>query len=306
MELLRHFGASDWEIIVTDCGSDRVVRKRIKGFNPDGLNLGPNNYAKAIVDGRTLCKREFFVFTEEDLPYVAQPLRSRDVHCQKAQNFLFPSLDFAQSKPEWGYKEAIEVLRTQPDIRYVKMAFRRSEWKDRRKVIGHQIIHPRKPQKMPTTPWFRPAIEVNNWPYLMRTEDAFAMDYPDSFIEECYCQGACNKVEAYDRIRFGYPDRNPACAGIGTPVHTHIGSWLTINDPVHNSFGGSQERRGNQIAAEFNLKLSGSSPRQRGRDLSGKLLTLWLNNQFYIDFQEILELGLDGGMRRAFSRIKGL
>jgi len=306
IELLRRFGASDWQIVVTDCGSDTEVQKKIKKLDMDELHLGENNYPKAIMDGKKLCKKDFFVFSEEDLPYVAQPLRNRDVHCERVQHCIFPNINFNQSKPEWGYKEAIEMLRIHPSVKYLKMGFRKIAWKDQWKIIRNKIMFPCKSQKTPITPWFRLNVEINNWPYLMRMEDAIKMDYPDSLIKKSYHAGACNVIEWYDRDRFGFPDRTSISAGIATPVHTHMGSWLSVNDPEYHSFGGSQDRRGNHIAEKFNLQLPGSNPLQRGQNLNAKLLKLWLNGKFYIDFKEILELGLAGGMNCAFSRIKGM
>lgn len=277
IQMLRRFGNDDWQIIIADSNSEPFVKDRLNDLDADYVHYhDSNDPSSAIMTARQHVKNEYYVMSEEDFVYMAQPLTK----LQYAAGFDLPDIDFSLSKKGYGYNESIEFMKKHNDIKMIKMATRKNKFgvlePDKNWEIGWGSFH-----------------RINNYPTLMRTEEALQIKYPPGL--------QMSSVEAINQ------DLVPAIWG------EDIGSYIyNINAPFHSHMGG-QGLSVNPIGSEKVKRIREESfarmPRRykageshRGNMLR-KLAQKWSNGSFKIDIDEIMKHGLKNAWKMALKEI---
>lgn len=276
----------DIQIIVADDGSDSPVIKRIKKMPIDDLfvtkhiamaNKNVGSCSNAILGALNLSKEKYYMFGEDDFLYVAQfiPFNIAPVTILH-QGDATPRIYFDKLIGYEPLNESIAFLED-PRIKLIQLS--------RFKSIMPEGIKE----------WLRIEIKkdvYNNHPFIMRTEEIKELEIPEDIsiyrFQRVMEEQILQKFSGYDCIRSG------------TACFVHAGLHLSFNIKT-------KERIKNFEIFWVNFSKVCKQDLKHTDAMNNfykKLLHLYLRNKFIIDFDQMLEEGLNEACLSAILKCK--
>lgn len=280
IKLIRKY-LPEAEIIVADHNSDISVITEISKMQPDKFTHSVFECSNVIIAARKMCTGEYVVFSEDDFIYSPNPVFTH-VKGDSEGKYIMPEIHFPD-KPLYNvFYESINLLNSNQKIKQIQLV--RNLFFDGKIHVSNKCI-PR---------WFyldhsmMPRYYYCNWPYMMRKNELSALGRNDSIADvESQQEKAFNN-------KFGKGDW--AVCPI-YPRYIHIGRGLS-NQP--NITGGSRIKTNHNIQRKGLGKLLTKDVHK----FAGMMTKWYVKGQFKVDFDELIENGLNEAFMSAFKRLR--
>ena len=292
--LRKYIKDTPFEIIVADDGSDKEVINRIKKeMCPDKLFVQKNNFnttgkgscSNTILGGRALCKGDYLVFAEDDFLFFPSEITDMTFHKNEE---LMPRCYYNKDLDSSDiFSSSINILNSNRDIKNVQLA------RDSKRVPTKDPFLSKDGKKWEfVNHKEKGGAYYCNWVNMSRMEDAKRIVIPkDRSIWSLESYLSCE----WDRI-FGKGDWS-VCPE--RRYFLHIGTAFSKRK---DSFSKSAKR----IVSSQKLQANAFNE-IKTKTLEGfcdLILESWKTRKFYIDFEELINSGLNESFTSAFDRIK--
>jgi glycosyltransferase involved in cell wall biosynthesis len=299
IKMLRRFCPSV-QIIVADDGSDKSVLKCVKKMSPDDLFVAKHipldkhngSCSDAIEGALKLSKFPYYLFSEDDFLYTAKFIEDNVPVPRFSRGKLAPELYFNDLIGDAPLCRCISEL-DDPRIKLVQMA--------------RATPTLRKPIKK-GGPWSYISMAkkdvYNNFPFLMRLEDRKKVSLPP--------HSAIYKVQRDMEIAVRSQFSEYTAARSSTACYIHVGSPLTLNilskERIRNfrlAWHGwtevAEKHQGSKKTETYQYDLGKDRSIAKFND---HILQLYLQGKFYVDFDQMLERGMNEAFTDAVKKIR--
>lgn len=290
VKLVRKYAPPETQIVVADDGSDSRVIERIKKLPIDNLFVQTKNKntwtegtcSNTIKEGRKLCNNKFFLFSEDDFFLCPTGVEEYD----PVDPNIMPRYHFDQNPSYNIIKEATDLLRQNKDVKGVSLA------RDGRRVPVRGELLTENVKWNYINHDEKKSAYYCNWPFIMRTSDHKSVEVKSgnaiwSFegifskqMDKKFGSGdwiACPEKRHYIHVGFPFSKR------LNNFLHTtkRIKALTSIQNNVFNKV----------IASDLEA-------------FNKWLLEEWIEGRFFIDFDEMIESGLNESFTAAFERLR--
>lgn len=291
IKIIRKFISHPVQIIVADDGSDQAVLDKIKKFEIDDLYVQKNKNLNTWSEGtcsntinsaRKLSKYKYTCFSEDDFFFSPNPVDN--VLIKETEIFQD---SFYQTNTKNVFTDCLSILNANEKIKIIQLA--RDSREDRFPGIGNFSSNNFRwnflDKKRKKNFYF------SNWPYIIRTLD--------------FAKIPIDKNKAIWSLESKMAKESDTIFGSSNYVllpekrfYVHVGA--PFSKRLEN-FSGSEKRR--NIILKIREKYLNNAP--KGLEDFGKYLTKkWINKEFALDFDILLNKGLNECFNSAFKNIK--
>jgi len=279
------------QIIVADDGSDKNIIDCISKYEIDDLYVQKKNQntwkegtcSTTIKKARKLSKHEYFVFSEDDFFYCANPVT---VPYDSQEGNLMPLVYFPANTNINILNEGLYLLTNNNNIKNVQLA------KD------HIRVPVSSPVSSSNYSWSfvdhrkKQACYYCNWPSMLRTNEYFSIEIESGWAIWNY---EAKLSKSFD-TKFGKTTDWAVVPQNRFYVHVGMAFSKRLNNFVYSK---KRSKYGRRIQEQmFNRVL------EKNVEGFGSLLTQsYLKGQFIIDFDEMIQNGLNEAFVSAFKRL---
>ena len=289
IKLIRKY-FSDIQIVVADDGSDPEVINMISKFAIDDLYVQKRNQntwkegscSTTIKKSRKLCKHDFIVFSEDDFFYCAQPVSEP---YDTKENNIMPLIFFPDKVNINIIDEGINLLTNYSNIKNVQLA------KDPMRLPVAEKINSKNAEWFFVNHKIKKACYYCNWPSLLRRNDYYSVPI-DSGRAIWNFEAVFSKAvdHSFGKGNWAVVPPKRYYVHVGMPFSKRL-----------NTFIYSEKRA--KFGRKVQLQAFNKIVNQDIEGFNKFLIQSYLSNKFYIDFDEMLSVGLNEAFLLAFERL---
>jgi len=289
IQLIRKY-IPDVQIVIADDGSDPEVIKRISSFQIDDLYVQKRNQntwkegscSTTIKKARKLCKHNIFVFSEDDFFYCAQPLT---IPYDAEDGNILPLVYFPDSLNINIINEGVDLLSKNVHIKNVQFA------KDNIRVPVLGSIDSQNYKWFFVDHTHKKTCYYCNWPSMLRKSEYFEVGIESGrAIWNFEAILAKSMVSKFGQTNWAVVPENRFYAHVGMAFSKRLNDF--VYSKKRSKYGRKiQERAFNKVIEE---EVEG---------FGAFLMKNYMKGYFFIDFQEMLSIGLNESFVSAFKRL---
>jgi len=296
VKLIRKYAPKDTQIIIVDDGSEKFVVEYIKKhIDIDGIYVSKKNIngklhgscSNAILGALKLCNGEYVIFSEDDFYPTSSPI-TVNAKGTAAEGDLMPRIYYSQEADNQYFIDSIDILKNNPHIHNIQLArdidynpaLFFGEYVTKKGGGWRYLSHAKSPK-----------YYYCNWPYMMRKEEFEKLNLQKNLS----ITGVENGLNSSTRKKWGKGDW-AVC-----PVRPH---YIHVARGFSNKYkvGGTRRTRSDDMQ---NILL-GSSKNLDSKDFNIVLSGLYVSGKFVVDFDMLIEKGLNEAFMSGADKLKQL
>lgn len=300
IKLLRKYAPSDIQIVVADDGSRPEVISKLKAMQIDKLFVQKQNKntwregtcSDTIASGRKLCSGEYLVFSEDDFFFTRCPVANASTE----QGKLMPDISF-EPVPEWNvFDEAVGLLKSNPTVKNVQIARDIDKLNKgvptAEKVLTKNVVW-RRVDRL-----HKPKFYYCNWPNMSRTAEMRSVPIIRGKAIWSFESKFSNDVnDVFGNSNWAVVPERRHYVHVGTAFSQRLDEFAAYNKGVEKRNKVHRDLQQAMFSRVFQTSLE---------NFNAWLLEQHLQGKFHIDFNEMIENGLEYGFVSAFGRLAKL